>query len=1203
MRIKSLNINGFKSFCDETRINFDNSLTAVVGPNGCGKSNIVDAIRWALGEQSARNLRGRGMEDVIFNGSKNRGAQSLAEVTITFHNDDGLSHQAYSDYPEIAVTRRLHRDGTSEYLINKTPCRLKDVFDLFMGTGGGARAYSIIEQGRIGLIVSSRSEDRRAMIEEAAGITRYKAARRLAGRKMDQTRQHLLRVTDVVAEMERNLSHLKRQARKAERVKRHQAEQLDQELWVASHRFLELCARTATLDQSLAAAEEGLEAGRGELRAAEARMAACRVAEQESRTVLDRDKVAAHEIDTAILRLESDLGHLRENLERLRGEERTSAGLEAESASRLRTLEEEREALVTRTAEIERDALRLAEQRTEADRLAGEARERLTELGTAYDARRDRMSRARARIAASDSVLESLEQRIGEARERLETVTRERSEIDRRIAESELQAAVLAERAFAVESALGTAAGTVEVETGAYERLRTDLDACERERQQVRDELQSKSSRLESLVEMHEGLERHDRAVREAVAALREAGNVGFEGLLVDFVSCPETHELALAAALADRLQALVTRDRQAGLELLSWLRERDLGRVTVLPIRGLAPRETKAEVIDDPDVLGRLTDSLTVREDLAGALGGLIGDVLVVRDLAAAERLWPAYPGRVSLVTLDGQYLGSRGVLRGGRPSSAGADLLVQNREIRVLGEQVRGLEAAHADLDARFGGLKDDLLRRREAAEHARLEVRQQEIVLAETRKDKSRAADELDAMRGRRESIEREVANQRGLVEQTVADRDRVAAEAAEARREVGDLEQGLAEDQARIDACREEADRLSAAAADQRVREARIDQQRGAAIDRSQQIAVALAEFDEQTSRAARRRLETARDQGRAAGRIVYLAEELAGRLAEADRLRELVAARTRELEAVLADLAEAEAGVDGFRVQAGTGAERVADLRMQRQEAGLDVTHLIENVGERYGINLLRVVGDHHMRPIPGPEVRARIDELKALIERMGPVNPGAIEEYGETRKRHEEKVRHKEDVEQALEDLERAISRMDKDSRRLFKETFEVVDARFRETFPRLFKGGQARLELTDPDDLLTTGVDIIAQPPGKRVGNIELLSGGEKALTAVALLFAIFLHRPSPFCLLDEVDAPLDEANVGRFVQMVRELTDRSQFILITHGKATMEGCDALYGVTMEEPGVSKMVSVRLVREDSAAAPTPVADSAAATA
>ncbi|HUT76849.1 MAG TPA: AAA family ATPase, partial [Polyangia bacterium] len=409
MRIKALNINGFKSFCDDTRINFDHSLTAVVGPNGCGKSNIVDAIRWALGEQSAKNLRGRGMEDVIFNGSKNRGAQSLAEVTITFHNDDGLSHQAYADYPEIAVTRRLHRDGTSEYLINKTACRLKDVFDLFMGTGGGARAYSIIEQGRIGLIVSSRSEDRRAMIEEAAGITRYKAARRLAGRKMDQTRQHLLRVTDVVAEMERNLSHLKRQARKAERVKRHQAEQLDQELWVASHRFLELRARTTTLDQSLAAAEEELDTGRGELRAAEARMAACRVSEQESRLALDRDKVAAHGIDTAILRIESDLGHLRENLERLRGEELTSAGLEAESAGRLRALEEEREALATRAEEIERDAQHLAEQRGEAERLAGEARQRLAELGAAYDARRDRMSRARARIAASDSVLASLE--------------------------------------------------------------------------------------------------------------------------------------------------------------------------------------------------------------------------------------------------------------------------------------------------------------------------------------------------------------------------------------------------------------------------------------------------------------------------------------------------------------------------------------------------------------------------------------------------------------------------------------------------------------------------------------------------------------------------------------------------------------------------------------------------------------------------
>jgi chromosome segregation protein len=1185
MRIKSLNINGFKSFCDETRINFDHSLTAVVGPNGCGKSNIVDAIRWALGEQSAKNLRGRGMEDVIFNGSKNRGAQSLAEVTVTFHNDDGLSHASYADYPEISVTRRLHRDGTSEYLINKTPCRLKDVYDLFLGTGGGARAYSIIEQGRIGLIVSSRSEDRRSMIEEAAGITRYKAARRAAGRKMDQTRQHLLRVNDVVAEMERNLSHLKRQARKAERVRRHQAEQLDQELWVASHRYLELRARATTLDQALAATEGEFESCRGELQAAEARNAECRVEEQRSRAALDGEKARAVDIDGAILRLESDLGHLRENLERLRQEERSAAETEVLAGNKLRSLEDERQVLSARAGEIERESQAVTERRPEADRLAAEARDRLSDLGAAYDGRRDRISRARARIAASESVLASLDQRISEARDRLETVTRERAEIDLRVTGLEEQVRTLAERAASVESALGNAAGTVEVESGAYERLRSDLDDCDRERQRVRDELQSKSSRLQSLVEMHEGLERHDRAVREAVAALREAGDTRFEGLLVDFVSCPESHELALAAALADRLQALVTGDHRAGLELLTWLRERDLGRVTVLPRRGAARKEAMAP-IDDPAVLGPLLAFIEARDGLDEALAGLLGDVFVVRDLAAAERLWPDCAGRCSLVTLDGQYLGSRGVMRGGRPSSAGADLLVQNREIRVLDENVRELRAAHAALDARFDGLKGELLRRREAAEIARLEVRQQELALAETRKDSGRAADELEAVRARREIIERELAHQRGLVEQTRADRERVAAEAVEARGEIEELERVLAEDQARIDACREETDRLAAEANDLRVREARFEQQHRAAVERCGQIVVAVTELEEQAARTSRRLVDAAREQGRAAGRIVCLAEELAERLGEADRARELVANRLQDLEAVLDRAAAAETGLGTLRARAAEIGERTAELRMQRQEAALDVTHLIEGVGERYGINLLRVVGDYHMRPIPGAEVRARIDELKGLIERMGPVNPGAIEEYEETRTRHEEKVKHKLDVEQALEDLERAISRMDRDSRRLFKETFEVVDARFRETFPRLFKGGQARLELTDPDDMLTTGVDIIAQPPGKRVGNIELLSGGEKALTAVALLFAIFLHRPSPFCLLDEVDAPLDEANVGRFVQMVRELTDRSQFILITHGKATMEGCDALYGVTMEEPGVSKMVSVRLVRD-----------------
>ncbi len=1186
MRIKSVDISGFKSFCDHTRILFDSGLTSVVGPNGCGKSNIVDAIRWALGEQSARLLRGKGMEDVIFNGSETRKPQSLADVTITFHNDDGLSHPDYVEYPEISVTRRLHRDGFSEYLINKTPCRLRDVTDLFLGTGGGARAYSIIEQGRIGLIVSSRSEDRRTMIEEAAGITRYKAARKNASRKMEQTRQHLLRVGDVVAEMERSLSSLKRQARKAERFKRYRSEQRDLELHIASHRYLEQRSRAAAIGAELAEREEEHEKQRGELASVEAEVEQRRVDEQRDRGELDEAKAAAFELDSDLQRIESEMTHLRDTRQRLAREQETLGEQEGDARQQLVSLDEESGELSERLAEIEHSSGELEERRVALDERLTAARERLAELGSTYDEKRDAVSRSRARIAASQNAAENLDARVSEIEERLRTSGLARGDLEGGIRALEEQVAGLTEKSGEMEGSLRAAAGTVDAESRAFEELRRELDACDSERAAVRDELQSKASRLASLEEMHEGLDRHDRAVREAVSALRETEDgPRHEGLLVDFLQCPERYEVALAAALGDRLQALVVEDHRRGLELLEWLAARDLGRVTAIA----RSDERRAVAPPRPDELPgaeRLLDEIRVRPELVAAAERLLGDVRIAADADEALRLWNDSGRSLSMVTLDGQLLGADGAMRGGRAGSPGADLLGQNREIRRLGEQVERLRSRHESLEERFGEIKAELIRRRDAADRARGEVQQHEIRLAETRKDRARALDELAGERQRLEMLDREIAQQREMLDGARADRERVIAEIGAAREDIERLERALAEDRRAIEICREEVDGLSAEAADVRVRAAGFEQQHRAAVERSGRIAETRAQLAERLSRSGSRRVDNAAEEGRAAGRLVVLGERLAERLDAVERQRRAVEAARQALDRTGEALAEAEASLKRRRERTDETAERVARMKMGAREIVLETEHLVENAAELYDVDLLQVLGDYHMRPGPDERARLRIEELKRLIDRMGAINPMAIEEYEETQFRHAEKVEHKQDVEQALEDLERAIKRMDGDSRRMFKETFEAVNERFREIFPRLFKGGQARLLLSDPDDLLATGVEIVAQPPGKRLGHIELMSGGEKALTAVSLLFALFLHRPSPFCLLDEVDAPLDEANVGRFVELLREMTDRSQFILITHSKVTMESTDALYGVTMQEPGISKMVSVRLVSD-----------------
>ncbi len=1184
MRIKQLDISGFKSFCDPVRVKLDSSVTAVVGPNGCGKSNIVDALRWTLGETSAKALRGSAMEDVIFNGSENRGPKSMAEVTITFDNTDGLSHPSYIDFTEVSVTRRLHRDGTSEYLINKVPCRKKDITDLFLGTGGGARAYSIVEQGRIGLIVSARSEDRRLMIEEAAGITKYKSARRTSERKMDQTRQNLLRVSDITAEMERNLASLNRQAKKAERYKQYREEQTDLELHVASHQYLKLRAETMALHAMYEQKEQALDEAKGKVATAEARVQSLRLEADSVKALLDEQTAQGYEIDSNLSVQETEIRHLLDNIKRCE--------LEQESLKeQLRSAEVQGQQFIEEKSLIESQMERVVREREAAQVRFGEltaetaeARERLETLGEAHDEKRDEISRSRSLLAASDTAIENLARRIDEIDARLEAVHEEREALEREAEALSEKAEALSAETAAVTARLEEARATEERERNAYILLKEQVEACDTERAQTNEMLQKKRSRKQSLEELIQGLEGHDSAVREAVQLLEKEGEDLVTGLIVEAVASEEQYEQAVAAAFGDRLQALMVKDRPSGLRVLEMLKERDMARVAVAAPCQFADGK-EARRITDPRVLGPLTEFVRCDSAVESLVGKILRNVFLVSTLEEAETLYGEHGGKVAFVTLDGQLLEAGGVMRGGRAKTVGATLLAQQREIRKLTEEVATLEAEHAALDRRFHALKDELHAKNEASEAARAQAQSEEIALAEIRKDSARLTDDTAAIGRRRDALEREIAHQNEMLVQARTDREHAVREAEAARARIEAVERELHAGYGEIEACRREVDRLTAAASDVRVQKASLDQQWESAIQRTDQLGHLSRELGERTEILEERERTTYQSLGKAAGEVVRRREALAAHLEVSEKVRAEIAELRRRVDAAGLQVTEAEAGVKADRVVVDAISQQVSDMEMKKREAVLSIGHLLEQVDERNNCNLLRVIGDFHMRDEPGADVFSRVEELRKLINRMGPINLAAIDEFKAESERYEQLAGQKADLEQALEDLERAIAKMDRDSKRRFKETFEEVNARFKEIFPRLFKGGSAYLKLTDPDDMLLTGVEIIAQPPGKRVGSNELLSGGEKALTAVSLLFAIFLHRPSPFCILDEVDAPLDEANIARFVDMVHEMTDRSQFIIITHSKITMEKSDALYGITMEEPGISKLVSVKLTK------------------
>jgi chromosome segregation protein len=1188
MRIKRLELVGFKSFVDPTVIDFDAPVIGIVGPNGCGKSNVVDAIRWVMGEMSAKSLRGKSMEDVIFNGSDKRPPLGMAEVSLTFATDDGIAPAEYAGFTEITITRRLYRSGESEYLINKVPGRLRDVVELFLGTGVGHKAYSIIEQGKIDFVINAKPEERRLLLEEAAGVSKFKARKEAALRKMEATEQNLARLRDILQEVTRQINSLDRQVKKAERYKVLKNEVRELELRLSTLGFAELSREVSELKSllddwtvretastgELSTLETDLERGRleltekdrdynalqektfevtGRLRILEAEdgfrnkeigslEALIEQAHREIVELKGRLETLGHEKEdqkAKQLNLALDFGGSSEILEKAEGEWRSVNGVREDLVQRISLSKEERHHATAETQRLD-------------------AEKRL------YEERRVSL---RGQIAKTDVELKEEDRRLGEQKTLLHEKARSLQEVTERC------------------RLLHTDIESRRVEASDKQARKEILSQELKVRQE---ELVVKRSRLKSLLDLERNFEGYEEGVRSILRKKKEdRERDGIFGVVADFIETSPQYEMAVSAALGERLEYVIVQGHEEGIEAINYLKAQSTGRSSFIPME-VRDYSSEAFPYQQSGVIGPLIDRVRIKEGYTKIGQFLLGDVVLVQTLRDALGIWRANGHKKTLVTLEGEVVDPSGVVSGGASENGGVRgkiLLEKKREIKELKSLCSEMEEEIGLKEDTFSQLEGSLSELAIEIETLSQRFHENEI----KRMALGQEVQHLEEQYRRVEESRTKIAKETEEFSSELQKADTLLA-AAEMRR--SELIHLLVEKDLEIAKCEGELTdiQFKAHQAQERLTSLRVE-------------AAALSERRSMIERESERldqiegdlRLQIEKKMGSITGahlKISGIKQSLEASALEIVSLKsssnDLTVSQEearKDYEVLSGTLKDKEARVRDLRKENDLSKSHTGDLRVTLSRAETEISHLEQRILEKYSVNLSEVPTE--MGPDFNREAEeARLSELKTKLEGMGDVNLGAIPEYEELKGRQDFLAKQVQDLEESIAALKRAIHRINQTTKQRFEATFEAVNERFKTLFPRLFNGGRAEMRLQEGEDgqgLLNAGVELLVQPPGKKLSHIGLLSGGEKALSAVAFVFSIFLVKPSPFCILDEVDAPLDDLNTQRFHNLLAEMTPRTQFILITHNRRTMERAELLYGVTMQEPGCSQLVSVRM--------------------
>lgn len=1182
MKLKKLELYGFKSFAQRTEIVFDEGITGIVGPNGSGKSNIGDAVRWVLGEQSAKTLRGASMSDVIFNGTQKRKPLSYCEVSLVFDNDD---HALAMEAAEVMVTRRVYRNGESEYYLNRTACRLKDVVDLFRDTGIGKEGYSIIGQGRIDEILSRKSEDRRQVFEEAAGIVKFKARKEEADKKLQRTLENLERVDDILDELTKRVKPLEEQSRNARVYLELSTELKDLDLNLFLIRSDRARARLSELESELLTVQTILADTESNL--------------TDKTTRRDETQNRIDQLEEAITKARTELmecaEHVHESQKKLSA---LQSRRETRSENRQRIVREQEEAQ-ERLAEIEKDHVRIQADVEKQHSLIADAEQILR-------ATQEAAEKAQAKEKEADAALETQKAAVIDQMNRLSDVRNDKTrlntmqaQMETRLTEIEESGGTLQEQKAALREALTAVEKQLETENQhqqqcqeklaqarqasdeadtAYANLRADV-----EKQSA--DMQAAASRHNVLTEMTRDMEGYNMAVRRAMTYAKQRGLTGVKGVLAQLMTVPQAYETAIDMALGAAQQNIVTDTEETAKELINYLRQNRLGRATFLPmsaIRGKTLYGNERNALKLPGCLGVASELVQCAPEYRGIVENLLGRTVIADNLDHGIPIMRAGNHAFRLVTLEGDVMHSGGSMTGGSAQSKVSNLLSRERELKELTAK---LQTGRAELDK----CRQELTQRQQTAQEKRQKVsdavnalHQQEIAVAREQARRESVSADLNTHLQRMQETEQARVQLHQSLEDIRQQLETIEHQRTGAQGDQSAMEQKTIEMQNALVKARAEAsaenDRLM-------VRTLQLSDLRHGLSDLERDEAHAQQDQAQILREQERReQLLHEMDELDAIDENDMKREEAESARRQKEQLRQESAAQAIEQRRSQAqsDLRDILSDMENLHEAYNRDSEKLHKTELAKARIEGDQKNLQNRIWDTYK---LTYAGAEEFRRTPFDEKESdcRAAELQGQIRALGTVNVGAVEEYAETKARVDDLTAQQQDLKRAEMDLRELIERLLIQMRSTFVENFSKMQGYFAETFTRLFGGGHAELKLMDPDDPLNCGIEVNAQPPGKKLQLLSLLSGGERALTAIAILFAMLKLKPTPFCILDEIEAALDDANIGYYADYLKEYSKGTQFIVVTHRKGTMERCNSLFGVAMEEQGVSRMVSVSL--------------------